>query len=267
MPLLVNEEHGPVERVGAGVGGRVGLADVEAQREIAERPVGGLGPAAAREEREERRLVAARVPRPVREPPLRRVRRDVGLDPRVDERARPGAARDLCGIPTDSRYLRLKCSETILQSSRIRGARTDGPRIVGNEFDLTAMEDFEDFLGYPKTSGGIPHGAERRSRRPGRPRSRGASISWRQRRGIRARQPRRSRPWRPAPTRTAPPRRRLRGIRPPVRGPPRILQNALSIAAKLTSFSTIIGPFGLCSSSSRRLERKGPWKFVRKHSS
>jgi broad specificity phosphatase PhoE len=28
---------------------------------------------------------------------------------------------------------------------------------VGNEFDLTAVEMFEEFLGYPKTSGGIRH--------------------------------------------------------------------------------------------------------------
>ena len=28
---------------------------------------------------------------------------------------------------------------------------------MGNEFDLTAVEIFEEFLGYPKTSGGIPH--------------------------------------------------------------------------------------------------------------
>ena len=27
---------------------------------------------------------------------------------------------------------------------------------MGNEFDLTAVENFEEFLGYPQTSGGIP---------------------------------------------------------------------------------------------------------------
>jgi len=28
---------------------------------------------------------------------------------------------------------------------------------VGNEFDLTAVGDFDELLGYPRTSGGIPH--------------------------------------------------------------------------------------------------------------
>ena len=58
--------------------------------------------------------------------------------------------------------VQLECSGTnfqgrSLQSSRTRGVRTNGPRIVGNGFDLTAVEIFEEFLGYPKTSGGIPH--------------------------------------------------------------------------------------------------------------
>ena len=47
------------------------------------------------------------------------------------------------------------------QSSRPWGARTNGPSIVGNEFDWTAERDFEEFLGYPKEAGG---GIPRRSR-------------------------------------------------------------------------------------------------------
>jgi len=30
--------------------------------------------------------------------------------------------------------------------------------MMENEFDLTAVGNFEEFLGYPKTSGGIPRG-------------------------------------------------------------------------------------------------------------
>jgi len=68
--------------------------------------------------------------------------------PDLAETRKARFARDgLCGIPTHSRYLQRECTGTnfwgiALQSSRTRGARTDGPRIVGNEFDLTAEREF-----------------------------------------------------------------------------------------------------------------------------
>jgi hypothetical protein len=57
----------------------------------------------------------------------------------------------LCGIPTDSSYLHLECigtnfwvffSPVVVDSSRPRGARTDGPRIVGNEGQSDGGREF-----------------------------------------------------------------------------------------------------------------------------
>ena len=80
-------------------------------------------------------------------------------------RAERLARAELCGIPTDSRYLQLECSGTnfwglSLESSKTRGANTNGPRIVGNEFDVTAVGIFEDFWDTPKPVVGFHTGAE-----------------------------------------------------------------------------------------------------------